>query len=115
MGDLSQRGFLEAGTASLCLSLCPQTSAVDIFSAGCVFYYVLSGGSHPFGETLYRQANILAGAPSLAHLEEETHGEGPGPGRGGRKQGTGLGRPEAIPRWSPLQTRWLPGTWLRPC
>ncbi|XP_019676354.2 serine/threonine-protein kinase/endoribonuclease IRE2 isoform X3 [Felis catus] len=49
------------------------TSAVDIFSAGCVFYYVLSGGSHPFGETLYRQANILAGAPSLAHLEEETH------------------------------------------
>uniref|UniRef100_A0A8C9K7V3 non-specific serine/threonine protein kinase n=1 Tax=Panthera tigris altaica TaxID=74533 RepID=A0A8C9K7V3_PANTA len=49
------------------------TSAVDIFSAGCVFYYVLSGGSHPFGESLYRQANILAGAPSLAHLEEETH------------------------------------------
>uniref|UniRef100_A0A673UQ98 Serine/threonine-protein kinase/endoribonuclease IRE2 n=1 Tax=Suricata suricatta TaxID=37032 RepID=A0A673UQ98_SURSU len=49
------------------------TSAVDIFSAGCVFYYVLSGGSHPFGESLYRQANILAGAPRLAHLEEETH------------------------------------------
>uniref|UniRef100_A0A8D1JET1 Serine/threonine-protein kinase/endoribonuclease IRE2 n=1 Tax=Sus scrofa TaxID=9823 RepID=A0A8D1JET1_PIG len=49
------------------------TSAVDIFSAGCVFYYVLSGGSHPFGECLYRQANILAGAPCLAHLEEEAH------------------------------------------
>uniref|UniRef100_A0A8C6G0L5 Serine/threonine-protein kinase/endoribonuclease IRE2 n=1 Tax=Moschus moschiferus TaxID=68415 RepID=A0A8C6G0L5_MOSMO len=49
------------------------TSAVDIFSAGCVFYYVLSGGSHPFGESLYRQANILAGAPCLAHLEEEAH------------------------------------------
>ncbi|XP_036316142.1 serine/threonine-protein kinase/endoribonuclease IRE2 isoform X1 [Pipistrellus kuhlii] len=49
------------------------TSAVDIFSAGCVFYYVLSGGSHPFGESLYRQANILAGAPRLAHLEEEAH------------------------------------------
>lgn len=59
----------------------PQTSAVDIFSAGCVFYYVLSGGSHPFGESLYRQANILAGAPSLVHLEEEAHGERPGPGR----------------------------------
>ncbi|XP_077616608.1 serine/threonine-protein kinase/endoribonuclease IRE2 isoform X2 [Crocuta crocuta] len=58
------------------LQLLPQdspTSAVDIFSAGCVFYYVLSGGSHPFGESLYRQANILAAAPSLAHLEEETH------------------------------------------
>ncbi|XP_062036036.1 serine/threonine-protein kinase/endoribonuclease IRE2 [Lepus europaeus] len=49
------------------------TSAVDVFSAGCVFYYVLSGGSHPFGESLYRQANILAGAPCLAHLEEEAH------------------------------------------
>nr|XP_031288906.1 serine/threonine-protein kinase/endoribonuclease IRE2 isoform X1 [Camelus dromedarius] len=49
------------------------TSAVDIFSAGCLFYYVLSGGSHPFGESLYRQANILAGAPCLSHLEEEAH------------------------------------------
>lgn len=49
---------------------------MDIFSAGCVFYYVLSSGSHPFGESLYRQANILEGAPCLAHLEEEAHGEG---------------------------------------
>lgn len=49
------------------------TSAVDIFSAGCVFYYVLSGGSHPFGKSLYRQANILSGHPCLSHLEEETH------------------------------------------
>ncbi|KAG8513539.1 Serine/threonine-protein kinase/endoribonuclease IRE2 [Galemys pyrenaicus] len=49
------------------------TSAVDVFSAGCVFYYVLSRGSHPFGESLYRQANILAGVPCLAHLEEEAH------------------------------------------
>ncbi|XP_058142253.1 serine/threonine-protein kinase/endoribonuclease IRE2 isoform X2 [Dasypus novemcinctus] len=49
------------------------TSAVDIFSAGCVFYYVLSGGSHPFGESLYRQANILVGEPCLALLEEEAH------------------------------------------
>lgn len=56
----------------------PQTSAVDIFSAGCLFYYVLSGGSHPFGQSLYRQANILSGTPCLAHLEEETHGEGSG-------------------------------------
>uniref|UniRef100_A0A8D2E0S9 Serine/threonine-protein kinase/endoribonuclease IRE2 n=1 Tax=Sciurus vulgaris TaxID=55149 RepID=A0A8D2E0S9_SCIVU len=49
------------------------TTAVDIFSAGCVFYYVLSGGSHPFGESLYRQANILTGAACLTHLEEEAH------------------------------------------
>ena len=34
---------------------------MDIFSAGCVFYYVLSGGCHPFGDQYRRQANILAG------------------------------------------------------
>lgn len=27
---------------------------------GCVFYYVLTNGSHPFGDTLKRQANILS-------------------------------------------------------
>ena len=35
------------------------TCAVDIFSLGCVFYYVLSNGKHPFGDPLRRQANIL--------------------------------------------------------
>ncbi|KAH0629293.1 hypothetical protein JD844_011243 [Phrynosoma platyrhinos] len=35
------------------------THTVDIFSAGCVFYYVVSEGSHPFGKSLQRQANIL--------------------------------------------------------
>ncbi|XP_060605820.1 serine/threonine-protein kinase/endoribonuclease IRE1-like [Ruditapes philippinarum] len=37
------------------------TCAVDIFSAGCVLYYVVTRGKHPFGEPLRRQANILAG------------------------------------------------------
>ena len=36
-----------------------QTCSVDIFSAGCVFYYVLSGGKHPFGDSLRRQSNIM--------------------------------------------------------
>lgn len=35
------------------------TCAVDVFSMGCVFYYVLSNGKHPFGDPLRRQANIL--------------------------------------------------------
>ena len=39
----------------------PQNRSVDIFSSGCVFYYVLSGGRHPFGDQYRRQANILAG------------------------------------------------------
>lgn len=33
---------------------------MDIFSLGCVFYYVLSRGSHPFGEGYSRQTNIIA-------------------------------------------------------
>ncbi|NXC46870.1 ERN1 endoribonuclease, partial [Penelope pileata] len=49
------------------------TCAVDIFSAGCVFYYVVSGGQHPFGDSLRRQANILAGAWQLPCLQEDAH------------------------------------------
>ncbi|XP_071565935.1 serine/threonine-protein kinase/endoribonuclease IRE1 [Temnothorax nylanderi] len=46
------------------------TCAVDIFSLGCVFYYVLSGGKHPFGDPLRRQANILCGESNLTALEK---------------------------------------------
>ncbi|XP_012535031.2 serine/threonine-protein kinase/endoribonuclease IRE1 [Monomorium pharaonis] len=45
------------------------TCAVDIFSLGCVFYYVLSGGKHPFGDTLRRQANILCDESNLTALQ----------------------------------------------
>ncbi|CAK9817696.1 Serine/threonine-protein kinase/endoribonuclease ire-1 [Anthophora quadrimaculata] len=44
------------------------TCAVDIFSLGCVFYYVLSDGKHPFGDPLRRQANILCGESDLTAL-----------------------------------------------
>ncbi|CAJ0967334.1 unnamed protein product [Ranitomeya imitator] len=49
------------------------TYTVDIFSAGCVFYYVVSEGRHPFGKSLQRQANILLGASSLDCLSLEKH------------------------------------------
>ncbi|XP_035260126.1 serine/threonine-protein kinase/endoribonuclease IRE1 [Anguilla anguilla] len=49
------------------------TSAVDIFSAGCVFYYVVSRGQHPFGDTIRRQANILSGAYNLEHFMDDLH------------------------------------------
>lgn len=45
------------------------TTSVDIFSLGCVFYYVLSKGHHPFGDVLRRQANILTGDFSLDQLD----------------------------------------------
>ncbi|XP_072026641.1 serine/threonine-protein kinase/endoribonuclease IRE1-like [Amphiura filiformis] len=47
------------------------TTAVDIFSLGCVFYYVLSGGKHPFGDSLRRQANILNGEFSLDRISQD--------------------------------------------
>uniref|UniRef100_A0A8C9Z1H8 Serine/threonine-protein kinase/endoribonuclease IRE1 n=1 Tax=Sander lucioperca TaxID=283035 RepID=A0A8C9Z1H8_SANLU len=49
------------------------TCAVDIFSAGCVFYYVVSRGSHPYGKSLQRQANILLGTYSLDYLQTDKH------------------------------------------
>ncbi|KAK1886830.1 Serine/threonine-protein kinase/endoribonuclease IRE1 [Dissostichus eleginoides] len=49
------------------------TAAVDVFSAGCVFYYVVSRGQHPFGDKLRRQVNILSGEYSLSHFMEDIH------------------------------------------
>ncbi|KAI8811571.1 ribonuclease 2-5A-domain-containing protein [Cladochytrium replicatum] len=45
------------------------TRAIDIFSAGCLFYYVLTNGGHPFGDRFSREANILKGAYQLDGLE----------------------------------------------
>ncbi|KAB0793431.1 hypothetical protein PPYR_13051 [Photinus pyralis] len=47
------------------------TCAVDLFSLGCLFYYVLSKGSHPFGDSLRRQANILGNVSDLGNLKGE--------------------------------------------
>lgn len=38
-----------------------QTCSVDVFSMGCVLYYLKTSGKHPFGDPLRRQANILSG------------------------------------------------------
>ena len=45
------------------------TRAVDIFSLGCIFYYVLSKGEHPFGDRILREANILKGDVYKRQLE----------------------------------------------
>ncbi|CAH1726019.1 serine/threonine-protein kinase/endoribonuclease IRE2 [Aphis gossypii] len=48
------------------------TKSIDIFSMGCLFYYILSKGKHPFGDSLWRQARILdkRQAPCLDALNE---------------------------------------------
>ena len=49
--------------------------AVDVFSYGCIMYYVLSNGNHPFGNDVYRrQANILNFDFDLSALSEPCQG-----------------------------------------
>lgn len=47
------------------------TTSVDIFSMGCVFYYVISKGYHPFGDNLKRQANILSNEYQLFAVHKD--------------------------------------------
>ncbi|KAL3232133.1 Serine/threonine-protein kinase/endoribonuclease IRE1 [Nakaseomyces bracarensis] len=46
------------------------TKSIDIFSLGCVFYFVLSGGKHPFGEKYMREYNIINNKKDLKGLKE---------------------------------------------
>eukprot|EP00981_Chlorochromonas_danica_P005415 scaffold1091_cov164-Ochromonas_danica.AAC.38 len=45
-----------------------RTLTVDVFSLGCVIFYVLTCGDHPFGEWFEREANVVAGKCSLEKL-----------------------------------------------
>ncbi|KAI9796306.1 MAG: bifunctional endoribonuclease/protein kinase ire1 [Piccolia ochrophora] len=45
------------------------TRAIDIFSLGCVFFYILSRGAHPFGDRYMREANIVKGQYKLDALQ----------------------------------------------
>jgi serine/threonine-protein kinase/endoribonuclease IRE1 len=42
---------------------------VDIFALGCLFYYTLTGGGHPYGDRFEREVNILKNVKSLEGLE----------------------------------------------
>lgn len=46
-----------------------QSRSVDIFSLGCLMYYALTGGSHPFGDRLERDSNVLANRFDISKLE----------------------------------------------
>ena len=50
------------------LSAHRRTQRVDIFSLGCVYYYVLVPGEHPYGQWFEREANIMAGKADLERL-----------------------------------------------
>lgn len=46
---------------------------MDIFSLGCVFYYVLSNGGHPFGDPIKRTSNVLSYDYDLKIFAGEKH------------------------------------------
>lgn len=50
--------------------------SLDLFSTGCIFYYILTHGEHPFGSRYEREVNILNDKMSLDRLDglgEESH------------------------------------------
>lgn len=64
-----------AGSTSEPAVVDPQTNrratrAIDVFSLGCVFYYVLTSGNHPFDKDgkYMREANIVKGHYNLDDL-----------------------------------------------
>ena len=55
------------------------TKSIDIFALGCLYYYCLTRGGHPFGDPDEREYNIRQDRMSLSGLE-----------------GIGEGGPEAV-------------------
>jgi serine/threonine-protein kinase/endoribonuclease IRE1 len=52
------------------------TKSVDVFALGCLFYYILSNGGHPYGDRFEREVNILKDTKNLDALQrfgEEGH------------------------------------------
>lgn len=46
-----------------------QTRAVDLFSLGCLLFFCITGGQHPFGETFERDTNIVHDRKDLFLIE----------------------------------------------
>ncbi|KAF9943827.1 bifunctional endoribonuclease/protein kinase ire1, partial [Mortierella alpina] len=67
--DDSTQSSLGAGVGGMSGKANRMTRAIDIFSAGCVFYYVLTNGDHPFGDRYSRERNILLNLPNLEGLD----------------------------------------------
>jgi len=76
--DRSSFSTLHAGTTGWIPAECLRqvdrlTKAVDIFAAGCVLFYTLTNGKHPFGDKYDRESNIMKNVYDLspiAHLPE---------------------------------------------
>ena len=70
--DISSRGSTISARSSSSTGAKPTrlTKSVDIFALGCLFYYTLTNGSHPFGDRFEREGNIFKGRMDLRGLEQ---------------------------------------------
>ena len=58
-----------SGTAGATTKPTRLTKSVDIFALGCLFYYTLTNGAHPFGDRYEREVNIMKNIKCLEGLE----------------------------------------------
>ena len=49
-----------------------------MFSLGCVLYYALTSGGHPYGKSVERELNILNARYNMTLLHETLHAVNPG-------------------------------------
>lgn len=78
-GSMSSRGSVgtvtgnsssgSVGSSANNKSRARLTKSVDIFSLGCLFYYTLTNGGHPYGDRFEREVNILKDAKDLSGVE----------------------------------------------
>ncbi|XP_076956605.1 serine/threonine-protein kinase/endoribonuclease IRE1a-like [Bidens hawaiensis] len=75
VGDMSSLGHHATGSGSSGwqapeqLLLGRQTRAVDLFSLGCVLFFCMTRGRHPFGDHLERDVNVAKNKVSLFLVE----------------------------------------------
>ncbi|PRQ47185.1 putative protein kinase IRE1 family [Rosa chinensis] len=70
IGDMSSLGSGSSGwQAPEQLLHGRQTRAVDLFSLGCVLFFCITGGRHPFGDHLERDINIVKNQMDLFLVE----------------------------------------------
>ena len=65
----SSSGSAGGGANGTSRPLTRLTKSVDIFALGCLFYYTLTNGGHPYGDRFEREVNIIKDQKDLSGLE----------------------------------------------
>ena len=65
----SSRGSINGVNGTNTKSRTRLTKSVDVFALGCLFYYTLTSGGHPYGDRYEREVNIIKDVKDLKGLE----------------------------------------------